>query len=151
MLQQIRHQNRIVGLALHICEIAMVAGQQLAVADAEYRRTRIVAIPRESHHIAVAAFDLHDDRRLLDALKLEQRIAQLGRSFKLEIGGSALHHGADTTGDLFRLPVEKVQDVFDHRAVVVERLQADAGRLAASDVPVETGALRHFLRHVVPA
>jgi len=49
------------------------------------------------------------------------------------------------------LAVEERHDLVDHGTIVGDRLRADARPLAALDVVVEAGPLRHLGRHVPPA
>ena len=98
----------------------MITRQQLPVADSQDRCARIVAIAREPDHVAIAALDLHDDGRLFDALKLDQRVTQFRRPLELQTLGRRRHHGAYTTRHFLRLAVQELHDVADHRAVVAE-------------------------------
>jgi hypothetical protein len=129
----------------------VVAGEQLAAADAHHRDARVVAVARVADHVAVAALELEHHRRLLHALEVAEGVAKLARALEIEPLGGLLHARRDAAHHLVGLAVEEDGDLVDHRPVVVERLVADARGLAALDREVEAGALGHLARHVVVA
>jgi hypothetical protein len=134
-----------------VLEEPVVAGEQLAAADAHHRDARVVAVARVADHVAVAALELEHHRRLLHALEVAEGVAKLARALEIEPLGGLLHARRDAAHHLVGLAVEEDGDLVDHRPVVLERLVADARGLAALDREVEAGALGHLARHVVVA
>jgi len=140
-----------VGRLLDALEEPVLARDELALPDAEQRDRRVVAVARVADHVAVAPLHLEHHGGLLEALQPHHRVAQLRRALEVERLGRLHHPLLDAAQHLVGAPVEERDDLVDHRAVVGLRLEPDAGGLAAADVVVEAGALRHLARHVVLA
>ena len=123
-----------------VLEVEALAVGQHAVADLEDLRVRVRALGRHGDRVE------GPDRRVRDALALEQRahrlqlVAVLRGLLELLLLGGLAHPLVERLLDVAVAAREEVDDRLDVLAVLLLRDVAHAGRLAALDVVVETGA-----------
>ena len=148
----IAHEKRAQHVALRsvfdVLQEAVLARDELAVANAEDDTDRVVAIARQADRVSVAASDDFHGLRLLELVQPLQGIAQLRCPFVILRVARFLHPLAQPGSDVERLPRKKQQHIVDHAPVVFDALIADARRLATLDMKVEAGPIWSFFRQV---
>ena len=127
------------GSVLDVLQEAVLARDQLAVTNPQNDADGIVAVAGQTDRVGVAAaHDLYR-LRLLELVQPFQRVTQL-RGALVILGVTGLVHPLPQPGThLERLSRQEQQYIVDHAAVLFPALGADARRLAARDMKVETG------------
>ena len=150
--REIRGEHRIVALVLDVLDELVLARQQLSRSNAQHRDHGILAIARVAEHVAIAALHLHHHRRLLELLQVQRahRAARAARSKSMFCAASSMRWRTRRVTSAVRPSRYSTTSSIMLRYSTCD-LQQDARRLAPADVVVETGALRHLLRHVVVA
>src|SRR5690606_40834981 len=102
-------------------------------------------------HAHVAAPHFRAALPLLEGVQSSEYVAQVGSALEIERLRSAPHRRLDPAAHVRHAATEYLQDLVDHRAVLLARLEAHARGTAAADVVVEACASGRLVGQVVAA
>src|SRR5439155_10815613 len=100
--REVRGENRAVSFLREVVEQLMLAREQPSRANSHQHDARVVSVSCVAQNVAIAAFDLLDNRRLFHALEMRKRVAQLGGALEVERFRRQLHALAYATPDFGR-------------------------------------------------
>ena len=129
----------------------MFAPDDAPIAHPEHHGDRVVAIARVADDVGVAGADRFDGGRRLHLVEPLERVAEVARPLEVLPLAGREHQCADPGLEVDGAPLEEIEHLGDHAAIVGRVLPAHAWRPAAADVIVEARALALGRRQVVVA
>ena len=145
---QERAQHCAFGRMLDVLQKAMLARDEPAIPNAEDDSDRVVPVTSETDRVGVATSDDLHRLRLLELIQPLERVAELRRALVVLHVAGLVHALAQPGAHFECLPRKEQEDVIDHAPVILDALIADARRLAALDMKVQTGPVRRLLRQM---
>ena len=118
-----RLQHGGVRFVVDVLEELVIAREQLPTANAQPRHAGIGAVTCVADHVAVAALELHHDRRLFQSFEVLKHVAHLCRALEIERFRRELDSLLHPPDYLISAAVEKEDHFVDHRAIFRLRLQ----------------------------
>ena len=117
----------------------MLPADDAATPHPEEDRRRIVAVPGEPHDIRVPGAHHFDAGGLVEAVEPAQCVAKLAGPLEVLLRARLEHRLPDLHANVLGFPLEKIENILHHPAVVPFGLPPDARCEAPADVIVETG------------